>query len=65
MTSCGVTCRRATPTGVMRAGDWKLLEFFEDGRLELYNLGSDPGEERDRKRTAGMVHFLSFAGILR
>ena len=31
----------------MRAGRWKLLEFFEDGRLELYDLESDPGEERD------------------
>ena len=26
----------------MRA--FKLIEFFEDGRLELYNLDEDPGE---------------------
>ncbi|MHC4788061.1 MAG: sulfatase, partial [Planctomycetota bacterium] len=27
-----------TPGSSVRAGDWKLIEFFEDGRLELYNL---------------------------
>ena len=37
----------ATPMGVIRAGDWKLLEFFEDGHLELYNLKDDLGERRD------------------
>lgn len=36
-----------TPAGAVRAGDWKLLEYFEDGRTELYNLAADPGEERD------------------
>lgn len=35
---------RTTPVGVIRAGDWKLLEFFEDGRLELYNLREDLSE---------------------
>ncbi len=38
---------RTTPVGVVRAGDWKLLEFFEDGRLELYNLTQDVGEQRN------------------
>lgn len=33
-----------TPVSAMRSGEWKLLEFFEDGRLELYNLDDDPGE---------------------
>ena len=28
----------------MQSGRWKLVEFFEDGRLELYDLESDPGE---------------------
>ena len=28
-------------------GDYKLIEFFEDGRLELYNLREDIGEEHD------------------
>ena len=38
---------RTTPVGAIRAGDWKLMEFFEDGRLELYNLRDDPGERKD------------------
>jgi arylsulfatase A-like enzyme len=38
---------RTTPVGSIQTGDWKLLEFFEDGRLELYNLRSDPGESRN------------------
>jgi hypothetical protein len=29
---------------VIVQGDWKLMEFFEDGRLELYDLGKDLGE---------------------
>jgi arylsulfatase A-like enzyme len=28
----------------IRAGNWKLLEYFEDGRRELYNLEPDPYE---------------------
>jgi hypothetical protein len=31
----------------MRMGDHKLIEFFEDGRLELYNVREDVGEEHD------------------
>jgi arylsulfatase A-like enzyme len=38
---------RTTPAGSVRAGDWKLIEFFEDGRKELYNLKDDIGEERN------------------
>lgn len=38
---------RTAPGGVIRAGDWKLVEFFEDGRLELYNLKDDIGEKHD------------------
>ncbi len=37
----------STPAGAIRAGDWKLLEFFEDGRLELYNLDDDISESRN------------------
>jgi arylsulfatase A-like enzyme len=36
-----------SPGCSMRSGDWKLIEFFEDGKLELYNLREDAGEERD------------------
>jgi arylsulfatase A-like enzyme len=42
---------RTTPVGVVRAGDWKLLEFFEDGRRELYNLREDIGEKRNLAQT--------------
>jgi len=38
---------RSRPCGVIRIGSWKLHEFFEDGALELYHLGSDPGERRN------------------
>jgi len=34
-----------TPSGAIRQGDWKLIEFYEDGHLELYNLALDPGEQ--------------------
>jgi arylsulfatase A-like enzyme len=36
-----------TPGSSVRAGDWKLIEFFEDGRLELYNLREDLSETRN------------------
>ncbi len=36
-----------TPGGAVRAGDWKVLESYEDGRLELYNLKDDIGEKND------------------
>jgi arylsulfatase A-like enzyme len=34
-----------SPTTAMRDGDWKLIELLEDGRLELYNLAQDIGEQ--------------------
>ena len=37
----------ATPMGSLRAGDWKLIEFFEDNRIELYNLKDDIGEKQN------------------
>jgi arylsulfatase A len=48
----------ATPAATIRAGDWKLIEFFGDAfdlqgvyrpghRLELYNLATDIGESKD------------------
>ena len=38
----------AAPSSAIRCGDWKLIEFFEDGRTELYNLAADIGESQDR-----------------
>ena len=36
-----------TPYGAIRKGDFKLIEFFDDMRVELYNLKSDIGEQHD------------------
>jgi len=33
------------PGGAVRQGDWKLIEFYEDGKRELYNLKDDIGEK--------------------
>jgi arylsulfatase A-like enzyme len=35
---------RTTPAGAIRSGDWKLIEFFEDGSKELYNLRADQSQ---------------------
>jgi arylsulfatase A-like enzyme len=35
------------PCGIVRDGDWKLIEWYEDGNRELYNLRDDPGEVHD------------------
>lgn len=37
----------ATPYGAVRARDWKLIEFYEDDRVELYHLSEDIGETTD------------------
>jgi len=34
-------------SGAVRKGNWKLIEFFDDGHLELYNLKDDVGEKRN------------------
>lgn len=33
------------PGGVVRSGNFKLIEFYEQGRRELFNLKSDVGEK--------------------
>jgi arylsulfatase A-like enzyme len=38
---------RSTPCGSVLKDDWKLIEYFEDGRRELYHLTEDPYEERN------------------
>ncbi|MGC4004812.1 MAG: sulfatase [Pirellulales bacterium] len=38
---------RTTPAAAVRDGDWKLHEFYEDGRVELYDLKNDIGEKHD------------------
>lgn len=42
---------RTTPAGAIRKGDWKLIEWFETGRLELYNLKDDIGETKNLAAT--------------
>ena len=37
----------SAPAGAVRAGDWKLIEWYEDGALELYDLSSDISEAND------------------
>lgn len=32
---------------VIRKGAYKLIEYFENGELELYNLEEDPGESHN------------------
>ena len=32
------------PGGCVRRGEWKLMEWYEDGRRELFHLGNDIGE---------------------
>jgi arylsulfatase A-like enzyme len=35
------------PHGIVRSGAYKLIEYYEDGRAELYDLDSDIGETND------------------
>ncbi|MBM3783477.1 MAG: sulfatase [Acidobacteria bacterium] len=36
-----------SPVSMIRSGDWKLLEYFDDGHVELFQLREDPSESRD------------------
>ncbi len=52
-----------SPGGAVRAGDYKLIEFYEDGRIELYNLEKDIGEKKNLaekmpKKAAEMLAML-------
>ncbi len=35
------------PAAAVRRGDWKLIEWQEDNRVELFNLAQDLGEKND------------------
>lgn len=41
-----------TPYGAIRRGDWRLVEFYDDHRVELYNLHEDPSERNDRSKSS-------------
>ncbi len=53
-----------TPGAAMRAGNWKLIEFYEYDTVELYNLADDLSEQEDlaqrlpekRDELLGMLH---------
>lgn len=51
---------RTSPGGVIRKGDWKLIEFFESNTVELYNLREDVSEAHDlapsRREVASGLH---------
>jgi arylsulfatase A-like enzyme len=34
-------------SGAIRDGNWKLIEFFDNGKTELHSLTDDPSEQRD------------------
>lgn len=36
-----------SPSCSIRSGSWKLIEHFENGKLELYDLAKDPSERQD------------------
>ena len=42
---------RSRPCSIIRMGDWKLHQCFEDGGLELYNLREDIGETKDLSKS--------------
>jgi arylsulfatase A-like enzyme len=37
----------ASPSSAVRAGDWKLIHFYETDAVALFNLARDPGEAHD------------------
>lgn len=38
---------QGTPSSALRKGDYKLIELFESGTIELYDLSKDPAEEQN------------------
>ena len=45
----------ATPYSAIKEGDWKLIEFHETGKVELYNHRRDPGEIQDTSDIDGDI----------
>ena len=39
-----------SPGGAIRSGDYKLLEYYENDNVQLFNLARDPGEQHDLAR---------------
>jgi len=36
-----------SPGGAVRLGDYKLIEYYENGTVQLFNIKKDPGEQND------------------
>jgi arylsulfatase A len=36
-----------SPCGAVRHGDYKLIEYFENNTVQLFNLKNDLGEQND------------------
>ena len=54
---------RGEPVSVIRSGEYKLMEFLEEGICELYNLKTDLGEqvdlvEKEPEKAAEMLELL-------
>ena len=41
----------AEPYSIVRSGDYKLIRYYDDGRLEVYNLTDDLGEQHNLAET--------------
>jgi arylsulfatase A-like enzyme len=39
------------PSAAIRRGDYKLIEWYEDARVELFNVATDLGEQTDLAKT--------------
>jgi uncharacterized sulfatase len=47
--------RREFTRAAIRQGDYKLIEFYQDNHVELYDLKSDLGERNDLARARPKV----------
>lgn len=59
------------PSSIVREGDWKLIYYWEDKSLELYDLAKDPSEQTDlalqnpqvtKRLTADLLKYLEKTG---
>jgi arylsulfatase A-like enzyme len=41
------TNQGSRPSGAMREGDWMLVEYYDEQKVELYDLGADISETRN------------------
>ena len=53
--------RTTSPVSAIRKGNWKLLKYYEDDRVELYRLDEDLGEATNQAKARPELvrHLLS------